>query len=175
MPTLQEIANQIKEDLDQIKSSTALTAGRITTLTQHLDAGVNDLAQGLFAILEVDRQCAVLLADNVQQNQAILCWLEIQADLQCRILRRLETLVTVDTGTRDTLARLERVLALVHAREALEVERLDAAEARIAACCPPIQVDPLPCFQPCQEPKIQHHEPKGQDWEPHGKPGDVVG
>jgi len=166
MPSLQDVANQIKDDLDQVKASTALTAARVDTLTQHLDAGVVTLAQGLFAILEVEKQSAVLLEDNVQQNETIICWLQTQADLQCRILRRLDTLIQIDTVTRDSVVRLERVLEIVHARETLEVKRLDAAEAKIAACCPPKPPEPEPCYEPCREGKINRYEPKGQDWQP---------
>lgn len=166
MPTLQDVANQIKDDLDQIKSSTALTAGRLDTLTQHLDAGVLNLAQGLFAIWEVEKQSAALLVDNVVQNETIICWLKTQADLQCRILRRLDTLLEVETATRNSLTKLEKILELVHARETLEVDRLAAAEAQILKCCPPKQPEPEPCYEPCREGKLSQYEPKGQNWQP---------
>ncbi len=166
MPTLQDVANQIKNDLDQIKASTALTADRIDTLTQHLDADETAIAQGLFAILEVEKKVAVLLEDNVEQNGTIICWLKIQADLECRMLRRLDTLIEIDTVTRDAVVRLEKILELVHARETLEVERLDAAEAKITECCPPEPEKPEPCYEPCREGELNNYEPKGQDWQP---------
>jgi hypothetical protein len=166
MPTLQDVANQIKDDLDQIKSSTALTAARVDTLTQHLDTDEVSLGQGLFAIWEVEKQSAALLDDNVQQNETIICWLQTQADLQCRILRRLDTLIGIDTATRDAVVKLEKIMELVHAREALEVGRLDDVEAKVDACCPPQAPPPEPCYEPCREGKIQRYQPKGQDWQP---------
>jgi hypothetical protein len=166
MPSLQDVANQIKDDLDQIKTSVALTANRVDLETQHLDAGVATLANGLFAILEVDKSSAVLLSDNVAQNQTIICWLQKQADLQCQILRRLEALVEIETATRVTVEKLERIFELVHARETLEVDRLAAAEAKIERCCPPERPEPKPCFDPCPAPDIQRYQPKGQDWQP---------
>jgi len=166
MPSLQDVANQIKADLDQIQGSTALTAGRVDTLTQHLDADTVALAQGLLAIWEVEKQSAALLDDNVQQNETIICWLQKQADLQCRILRRLDTLIEIETTTRNAVVKSEKIMELVHARETLEVDRLAALEAKIAACCPPPVPDPEPCYEPCQEGKIQRYQPKGQDWQP---------
>jgi len=166
MPSLQDVANQIKDDLDQIKASTALTAGRVETLTQHLDADAANLAQGLFAILEQEKQTNVLLEDNVAQNESIICWLKIQADLQCRMLHRLDTLIEIETTTRDATVKLEKILELVHARETLEVQRLDAQQAEIEKCCPPKRPEPEACFEACREPKLQSYQPKGQDWQP---------
>jgi hypothetical protein len=168
MPTLQDVANEIKDDLDQIKASTALTAGRVETLTEHLDADETNLAAGIFALWEVNKQIAVLLQDNVQQNTTIICWLKTQADLQCRMLHRLDTIVALDTQTRDSVSKLERVLELVYAREALDVQRLDATDARLAECCPPDVPEPEPCYEPCDDPKPKTYRPKGQDWHATG-------
>jgi hypothetical protein len=166
MPTLQDVANQIKDDLDQIKSSTALTASRLDALTQHLDAGDANLGQGLFAILEVDRQVAVLLQDNVTQNQTIICWLRTQADVQCRILQRLDALIAIDTATRDAVVEMEQILERAYPAETLDIERINALEAKIAECCPPRQEPPQPCFEPCREGELETYTPKGQDWQP---------
>ena len=165
MPSLQDVANQIKDDLDQIKGSTALTAGRIDTLTQHLDVDTSTLAQGLFAIWEVEKQSAALLDDNVLQNETIICWLQTQADLQCRILRRMNTLIEIETATRDSMVKLEKILELVHARETLEVNNLAAVQKQVTACCPPSEVQPEPCYEPCREGKLHRYQPKGQDWQ----------
>jgi hypothetical protein len=173
MPSLQDVANQIKDDLDQIKGSTALTAGRIDTLTQHLDADTATLAQGLFAIWEVEKQSAQLLDDNVVQNETIICWLQTQADLQCRILRRLDTLIDIDTATRDAVVKMEKILELVHAKETLEVDNLAAVQAQVTACCPPPEKQPEPCYEACREGKLQRYQPKGQDWQPPQAPGRI--
>ncbi|WP_446744778.1 hypothetical protein [Silvibacterium acidisoli] len=165
MPSLQEVANQINDDLDQIKGSTALTAGRLDTLTQHLDADSSTLTQGLFAIWEVGKQCAALLEDNRIQNETIICWLQTESDLQCRILRKMNSLIEIETATRDAVVKLEKILEQVHAHETLQVDNLAVVQAQVMACCPPPEEQPERCYDPCLEGKLSAYKPKGQDWQ----------
>lgn len=180
MPTLADIANQVNNTLSQINTNTqdtATTAGqikgdtadiklRLDALTVTVQAGTLLLANGLFAILESSKQANALLAANVQQNQGILCWLEIHADLLCRILRRENTQIELATELRAAAVKQELILELVHSRETLEVDRNTELQRKIERCCPPKQLEPEACFQACPEPELPSYEPKGQDWQP---------
>ena len=184
MPTLEDIANQINNTLGQIQTNTLTTAqtgaaiksdtadvkAEIATLDNTFQNGVSALAGGLFAIWEVEKEADVLLADQVEQNTSIICWLEKSADLLCRILRHVDTLVEVDKVTRDAVVETSAVVDLVHAREALEVRREADLEARMDACCPPKVPPPEPCYDPCPQPHLRHYDPKGQEWNPPKAP-----
>ena len=180
MTTLADIANQINNTLSQINTNTqdtATTAGqikgdtadiknRLDALKASLDAGIVVLAGGLFAIHESQKQANVLLEDNVEQNQSIICWLHKQADLLCGISHRLDTQIAIQTQTRDAAIKQEKIIELVHARETLEVDRLAELQQALLKCCPPPPVKPEPCFEPCPEPKLRRYDPRGQDWTP---------
>ena len=186
MPTIGDIANEINNTLAQIQTNTASAADtavaikgdtadiktEIATLDTTFQTGVAELGGGLFAIWEVEKEVDVLLADGVQQNTAIICWLEKSAELLCRILRRVDTLIDVDTVTKDAILKTSELVDLVHAREALEVRKQAELRARIDACCPPPVPPPEPCYDPCPEPRLRTYDPQGQDWKPPQPPSD---
>lgn len=180
MATLADIANQINNTLDQINTNTqdtATTAGqikgdtadikiRLDNIKTSLEAGVLLLANGLFAILESSKQANALLEANVQQNETIICWLQTQANLLCRILHRENTQIELQAKIRDAVVKQEQILELVHARETLEVNRSDELQAKIDACCPPDAPCPEHCYDACRSPDIDRYTPEGQEWHP---------
>jgi hypothetical protein len=180
MPTLADIANQINNTLTQINTNTQDTATsaaeikgdtadiklRLDAIKSSIDGSTVVLAGGLFAILEQLKLSNVLLKDNVEQNQTIVCWLKTADDLLCRILHVLQSDTAIQTTIRDAVVDLDAVIDLVHAREALEVERLGKLKRQIEVCCPPEQPKPEKCFDPCREPALGDYQPKGSDWTP---------
>jgi hypothetical protein len=176
------VANQINDTLHQINVSTQETDATATAIKGNTDdiktrldgikASVENgfllLANGLFAIHEAQKQANALLEDNVEQNQTIICWLKTEADLLCRILRRLDTQIDIQTETRDAVVKQAKVLELVHARETLEIDRTDQLHAEMLKCCPPPKQPPEHCYDGCDEPRLVRYEPKGQDWAPPG-------
>jgi len=180
MPTLGDIAVQVQNSLNQIQTNTmalALTTGdikgdtadikaRLDAIKATLLAGFATLGSGLFAIHEAQKETAVLLADEVEQKTTIICWLVKEADLLCRILRRLNTEIEVRQATQKSAVTIARILGRVHAREKLEQDRASAIEARIEKCCPPAVVPPEACYEPCRPPRLVHYDPRGQDWKP---------
>lgn len=180
MATLAEIANQVNNTLSQIQTNTkdtadvvALVKGDTADIKTRLDAllastaaGFQFLGQGLYAMQELQREANAHLATQVAQGTAILCWLATLADLSCRQLRVAEADAKVHQQVLAALETLEGIEKLVHAREFVEHEQLEALEARVSACCPVATPYPEPCYQTCAEPQIQRHDPRGQDWKP---------
>lgn len=168
MPSLGDVANQILDDLNQIKGSSASTATTVTQIENTLTAGFLQTDLGLFAILEQNKQTNSLLMEEIQQNKTIICWLTNIANVLCDIKRLTETEVVLQTQVRDLFAFLDAVEELVHAREAVEVRRLDLVEKQIKACCPD-KVPPVqPCFERCETKDVPPYQPKGGDWHPSG-------
>src|SRR5690606_15799248 len=100
--TIRDIANQINNTLTQInldtqdtantlglvKGDTADIKSRMDTLIGVNQAGFEQLGQGMFLMLEQLRLANSLLAGQVRQQDAMLCWFANLADLLCRILQR---------------------------------------------------------------------------------------
>jgi hypothetical protein len=180
MPSLSDVANDIKNTLNDIKANsqqTNIVAGQIKgdtgTIVNELNAinatlnnGFNTLAQGLFAVFEAEKEANSLLIINAEQNQTIICWLSTIADLLCRELRKMNSIIDIETRTRDAVITTESLLELVHAREAVEVERAAQLEAEIRKCCPPPEPQPEFCFEPCKLRETPVYKPQGQDWKP---------
>lgn len=179
MPTLADIANEVNNKLSQIVTNTKDTADtvalvkgdtadiklRIDGTNARLDAGFSFLGEGLFAILEVQRQANAHLATLVDQNDVMLCWMAKMAELLCQQLRVLEKDLAVHEHVLATMRALEGVVALVHAREKLEYQTKLELEAKISACCPRTADPPKACYEPCREPEVTTYDPKGQDWD----------
>jgi hypothetical protein len=184
MPSLSDVANQINATLTQInintqnsaqtelaiKGDTADIKARLDAIKNSIDNNTSVLANGLFAILEQLRLSNVLLQDNVNQNQTLICLAETTDDLLCRILHEVQKDSVIQTTIRDAVTDMDEVLDLVHASQALEVERQRRLQAEIDACCPPVVPPPEKCFDPCAEPNVQNYTPRGQDWTPPAQP-----
>jgi hypothetical protein len=182
MPSLGDTANQALAVLNQINTNTQASAqtetlikgdtadikAELGVIETTLQSGFTNLGQGLFAILEQAKETNSLLTAEVAQNTTIICWLTNIADVLCRIMRKTNIEIALQTEMNEDLERIGKTLALVHAREALEVHREEALEEKIEKCCPPEQVPPEPCYEPCQSPEIVIYNPKGGSWQPPG-------
>src|SRR4051812_39728807 len=111
MPSLGDIANSVLAVLNQIQTntdatsqSTALIKGdtadiksKLDTIETTLQAGFSMTGLGLFAILEQEKATNSLLREEVEQNKTIICWLANIADVLCRIMRKTNIEVELQT------------------------------------------------------------------------------
>jgi hypothetical protein len=185
MPSLSDIANDIKNILNnvsvntqqtavttgQIKADTAAANVKLDSINTTLQNGFALLASGLFAIQEGQKKTNSLLEANSAENKTIICWLTIMAELLCRQLRKFNEHLLMEDEIRDSLHMLTRVFELVYAREAVEAARLAETEKSIAECCPPEKPEPERCYDPCVLRPVEPYKPQGQDWwQPREKP-----
>jgi hypothetical protein len=180
MPSLSDIANDIKATLNNINTNTnqtAITAGQIKantdaanikldTIEGTLVAGFDSVEHGLFALLESSKKANSLLEANSEENKTIICWVTVIADLLCRQLRKMNTQIELQTEMRDSLKVLQAISELANAEAALEAQRVAKLEAEIRRCCPPPEPQPEHCFDPCRLREVPTYPPKEQDWTP---------
>lgn len=178
MPSIQDIADQIDASLNQlnanaagIKTDTTEIRTELSQVDDHLQAGVGTLADGLFAILEQERRANSIALHQVAQNDAIICWLDNIAELLCGMTRKLTQQIDLQDRLVTSVDRLEGIVELVHAREAVTFDRDLQLKEQIEKCCPPELPAPEPCPEPCRSPRPDLHDPRGQDWESPGSPG----
>lgn len=183
MPSTEQIVNDIKAILNQIEADTSATAQRaseikadiesLTAVTEagfsDMDAGFANLSQGIATIVDRENEEISLLQINAEQNRVALCWLEILAELGCKQLRRLDAQLAVQTSIDRSMTNVRDVLQLVHAREALEVQREAELASRIEECCPPEVPEPEPCYEPCKERPEKPYKRKIGDYKPLGQ------
>jgi hypothetical protein len=150
----------------KLKDLIAATTTGLADVKAQLQAGFGNLSQGLHVLIEGQKQGNALLKTQVSQNDVIICWLKIIAEIECRQLHRLEELVALSTELRDDVDHLRSVGDLVHSREAVELANDAAIKARLDACCPPKKPEPHPCFEPCCEPEVVIYEPEPIPWQP---------
>ena len=180
MPSLTDIANEIKTILNNVATNTqqtAVTANQIKAETvaanQKLDAinsslnsGFSLVGAGLFALHEAQKRTNNLLEANVEQNKAMICWLAKIAEVLCRSMRKMNEQTELQTDMRESLKVLRSIMELAHAREFVEAQRLAATTKAIEKCCPPKRPEPEPCFEPCEVRVVEPYDPRGQDWAP---------
>jgi hypothetical protein len=163
--------SEIKAHTQTTSQHAATIAGETLQIKNRLDDGFAFLGQGLYALLEAQREANAHLATQVDQNSVIICWLAQAADLLCRQLRVLEADLAVHEDVLVALRTLEAVVGLVHARELVEHQRKLELEAKIEQCCPPRPITEPPCAEPCREPNVTTYDPQGQDWDGQWRPG----
>lgn len=187
MPSIQDVADQINAKLDQINQNTAdtVTVGngirgdlaqvnaKLDTLDAHLQAGVVELASGLFAIWEQQKATNSILDHQSQQNDTVICLLENANDLLCGVTRKLTRQLDISERQLNSMKRVEGIAERVHADAAGDFDRVAELKARILECCPPEEPEPEPCPEPCPAPKGRPYTPKGQDWKPPRRPEPV--
>lgn len=189
MPSLADVANDLKGLLQSVKTNTASTAsrlqdtnnkldalnGRVDTLTAVDQAGFANLSSGLAVVIARQEEAINLLDINRRQNDTIICWLETIADLLCRQLHRLNTQVELQKLMAEQLVRLTAVTELVHPREFIEVSHRNDLTARIDACCPPEPERPEECYAGCKAPEHRPFDRPPTGWHPLPEPQRPIG
>lgn len=180
MPSLSDIANDVKNTLNQIKTNTQDTADTVALVkgdTADLNTKVADLitvnaqgfanlGAGLSAILQQQQLTNFLLDHQRLQNDTIICWLDNIADVLCRQLHRQNRMVALLGELRGTAGEVRDVLERVHGDEAMAALRQREALAKIEECCPPDEEEPEPCFEPCKRPEFRPPNIKDPKYKP---------
>jgi hypothetical protein len=97
--------------------------------TQVAPAGFANLSQGLAAVIDRQQETSSLLDRNGAQNETIVGWLAVIAELAGRQLGLLQQQVELERSIAPSIHRSLRIAELAHPSEALEVDRSAAAES----------------------------------------------
>ncbi len=156
----------IKSDTATIKNNTNTIVNQINVLDTDVKTGFSNLAQGLQILIQLGLQANALSEENNAQNRTIICWLSNIANTLCDIKHDSDKQVRLQTDIATTLHHVDDMAELVHAREALEVAKRQELEKKVEKCCPP-PIEPLrPCFEPCVAPNPIRFDPVKFDWKP---------
>lgn len=187
MPSLGDVANEVKALLEDVKSNTNSTKNntasiktdataikantdtiitRINQLDTDVKSGFTNLAQGLEVLIALGMQANQLLAENNEQNRTMICWLTNIANTLCDIKRNTDKEVALQTGISATLHHIDDIGELVNSHAAIEVANRYELEERMNKCCPPEEEPVRPCFDQCIVPKPNKYEPIKSDWKP---------
>lgn len=194
MTSIQEVADQINAKLDSITTNTsqsvtiehqiegelATISNQVLVLDGHLQSGLANVADGLFAIWEVDKAQLVELRTHTEQHDAVICLLTNTNELLCGITRTLSRQLELTRSIDTSLHRVEGIAERTEADAAGDYDRLQALTGRVERCCPDEQTPPEPCPEACKVPDHRPYRPAGQGWKPQhpddkaggGDPGD---
>lgn len=194
MPSLGDVANEVKALLEDVKANTGAIKGHTNSIkndtasikndvsainantvalvngVHQLDDDVKDgfvnLAQGLQVLIALGTQADQLLAENSEQNRTIICWLTNIANTLCDIKHNTDKEVALQKDLSTTVHHMDDIGRLVHAHEAMDVANHYELEQRMNKCCPRQEEAVRPCFDPCVAPKPIRPEPIKTDWRP---------
>ncbi len=180
MPSIGDVANDVKAQLEDLKTNTLQTSNNTGTIINQLSQldikvgqvnntaqlGFTNLAQGLAVLIQLQIQNNDLLASNDKQNQTIICWLDHVAHVLCDIKHNTDAEVSLQKHISATLSNVDDILELVHAREAMEVMNQNELKKRLEECCPKVEPAPQPCFENCESPRLPDYNPVKPDWTP---------
>lgn len=156
----------IKSDASAIKANTAAIVSGMTQLDNDVKNGFVNLAQGLQVLMTLGTQANQLSAENNEQNRTIICWLTNIANTLCDIKRNTDREIALQTDLSVTLHHIDDIGQLVHSREAMDVANHYELEKRMDGCCPPKQEPIRPCFDQCIAPKPIKFSPVKTEWKP---------
>jgi hypothetical protein len=180
MPSVEQMVNEIQTILGQVEANTGVTAQQVDKVREDADAlktttasvlattqaGFVNLSEGLATVIDRQEETNGLLDINNAENQTIICWLRILADLSCQQLRLLAEQVQLQESIDRSTRRSLKIAELVNAREAVEVQREQELIERIEKCCPSEHPEPKPCFEPCEERRPDPHQRKISSFKP---------
>jgi len=173
MPSLADVANDIKALLDDIKSNTlatknntAQTAANVMILNSTSQAGFSNLANGIAVEIALQHQTNDLLNINNEQNEVIICWLKNVANVLCNIKNNTDKSVALETEIKTTIVHLDKISELLNSEQAMEVLKHNELQKQIEKCCPPLVIEPKPCFDDCKLPKFSDYKPIDTKWTP---------
>lgn len=170
MPTIEDDIKALLTTIDAntaaTQQNTLTTANNTALLLLTSQAGFTNLADGMAVQILLQQQNNQLLYLNDKQNQAIICWLNIIASELCKLLHLTKDEVELQTEINNTLSHMNKIIELVHAREAMEVMKTDAIEQRLEECCPHVKPTPEPCYEECETPRPPDYKPIETNWKP---------
>jgi hypothetical protein len=173
VPSVQDIANQVNNTLNQIQTNTSSSAATdvlinegIATLIAQEQADFSNLSAGLAKIIDEQNQTNALLNYQRQQNDTMICWLAKIADLLCTVVRRLDAGVEIDASIRADVRQMTATGELVHGSQTVEVLRRFELDKRVSECCCKPAPEPKPCFEPCTEPPYVPYQPQTGAYQP---------
>ncbi len=187
MPSLEDVANEIKSILEDVKTNTTTIKGhtnsikndaasiktntdtiidQLNQLDTDLKNGFTNLSQGIQVLIALGMQANILSAENNEQNRTIICWLTNIANTLCDVKRNTDKEVVLQTDLSSTLHHIDDIGELVNAREAMDVANRYELEERMDECCPSEEEPVEPCFEKCASPKPTRFEPAKTDWKP---------
>jgi hypothetical protein len=90
MPSLKDVANDLKGLLGDIKDNTNQTNAEVNTLIGVDQAGFANLSSGVGVMIDRLQEANHLLNENRLQNDTIICWLTNIAHVWCEQLHVLQ-------------------------------------------------------------------------------------
>lgn len=188
MPSIQDVVDQVNAKLDQVVLNTAQSVAvggeirdqvvqlgdRVAVLDAHVQAGLTDLAGGIFAVLEVERAQLGELRHHTAQNGTVICLLANTTDLLCGITRKMTAQLGVGRDIAASADRLAGIVERVWPAAAGDLDRLAELREQVERCCPPPEPEPEPCPEPCRVAEHRPYRPAGQDWKP-AEPREPIG
>jgi hypothetical protein len=151
--------NDIKGKLDQVHADELTTHGkldtvntRLTTLNQTVSGVGTAINSRLDALVNGQKLANELALHETKQNETIICALEHISRNTCELVTIADIELRAAQATSASVRVLAEIAERVHADAALDLERLDAIEAKVADCCPPEEVPPRCSYEPCKNP-----------------------
>ena len=187
MPSLEDVANDIRSILEDVKTNTSTIKGHTNSIkndTSHIRTGTNtiinkldqldtdvkdgftNLSQGVQVLIALGLQSNQLMAENNEQNKTAICWLTNIANTLCDVKHNTDKEVVLQTDISSVLHHIDDIGEIVNARAAVEVGNRYEIEARLDECCPPDEEPLRPCFDNCESPKARKYGPVKTDWKP---------
>lgn len=164
--TIKGHTNSIKNDTSAIKANTNTISNQLNQLDVDMKIGFTNLAQGLQILIALGMQANQLLVENNEQNRTMICWLTNIANTLCDVKRNTDKEVVLQTDISATLHHMDDIGELVNSREAMDVANRYEIEDRMNKCCPQEEEPVRPCFDQCLAPKPTKFEPIKPDWKP---------
>ena len=164
--TIKNNTTAIKDDTSVIKTNTNTIINKQNQIDDDMKNGFVNLAEGLNVLIALGSQANQLSAENNEQNRTIICWLTNIANTLCDIKHNTDEEVALQTDLSDTVHHIDDIEELVNAHEAMEVANHNDLEDRINECCPP-PIEPIrPCFDQCKSAREIPFRPIKTEWKP---------
>src|SRR5216684_1944506 len=120
MPSLEDVANEIKAILEDVRNNTNTIKGHTNSIKANTDtivtqlgqldtdvkSGFTNLALGLQVLIALGMQENLLSAENNKQNETIICWLTNIANTLCDVKHNTDREVALQTDISATLEHI---------------------------------------------------------------------
>jgi len=161
VPSVEQMVNEVQGILRRVEANTAAAP-----------SGLVNVSHGLATLVDRQQESISLLELNGAQNDAVIHRLGVLVELSRQQLQLLERQVEIDHSIERSVKRSLRIAELVHAAEALEVDRsydsMDEEHEVADRRATPTAGDPEPS---CGERRPAPYERKIASFEPLGSRG----
>jgi len=153
MPSLNDFYTQVTQVNSNLQQADTDLNNGLHKIDNDLNAGFQSTINVLNQLVKLQIYADHALFHIAQQNDTVICILEHISQNTCTLVNEAHQQTELQTSIKYSSETLLELYKSTHAEAALALERIEALQKDLAACCPPQPPKPVCNYEHCVSPQ----------------------